>query len=347
MNALSPFGWAYAAGAGLRNALYDRGWLAAHDLGAPAISIGNITAGGTGKTPIVALVAGMLIENGERVCILTRGYGRRDPAKRVVVSDGSAILADAETGGDEPVELGRRMGGKAVIIADADRVAAAKFARENLGVTCFVLDDGFQHRRAARDLDIVCIDATDPFGGGELLPAGRLRESPANLRRADAIIITKAEAAADLAKLEQEIRRFAPEAAIFRAESGISGFTELSAFLAGENASSNRDLPGPAFAFCGLGNPEHFFITLEEAEVEIAGTKAFRDHQRYTEADAERLDQAARDAGAVAFVTTAKDAVKLQGLSFGLPCFVAELAVRVSPADAFRELIITARRKNN
>lgn len=347
MNALSPFGWAYAAGAGLRNALYDRGWLAAHDLGVPTISIGNITAGGTGKTPIVALVAEILIENGERVCILTRGYGRRDPAKRIVVSDGSAILADAETGGDEPVELARRLGGKAVIIADRDRVATAKFARDKFGVTCFVLDDGFQHRRAARGLDIVCIDATDPFGGGELLPAGRLRETPANLRRADAIIITKADAAADLAKLEQEIRRFAPEAEIFRAESGISGFAELPAFLAGENASSNHALPGPAFAFCGLGNPEHFFKTLREAGIELAGTRAFRDHQRYTQADAERLDQAAKDAEAAAFVTTAKDAVKLQSLSFGLPCFVAELAVRVSPADAFRELIITALRKNH
>lgn len=347
MNALSPFGWAYAAGAGLRNALFDRGWLAAHDLGAPAISIGNITAGGTGKTPVVALVAELLAESGEDVCILTRGYGRREPGKRVVVSDGSAILADAETGGDEPVELDRRLAGTAVIIADADRVAAAKFAREGFGVTCFVLDDGFQHRRAARDLDIVCIDATDPFGGGELLPAGRLRESPANLCRADAIIITKAEAAADLARLEQEIRRFAPEAAIFRAESGISGFTELSAFLAGENASSNRDLPGPAFAFCGLGNPEHFFATLRRAGADVAGTKAFRDHQRYTQPDAERLDQAAKDAEAAAFVTTAKDAVKLESVSFGLPCFVAELAVRVMPTDAFRELIMAAGRKNH
>ena len=346
MNALSPFGWAYAAGAGLRNALYDRGWLAAHDLGAPAISIGNITAGGTGKTPVVALVAGLLIENGEKVCILTRGYGRREPAKRVVVSDGSSILADAETGGDEPVELARRLGGKAVIVTDRDRVAAAKFARSEFGVTCFVLDDGFQHRRAARGLDIVCIDATDPFGGGELLPAGRLRESPANLRRADAVIITKAEAAADLAKLEQEIRRFAPEAAIFRAESGISGFTELSAFLAGENVSSNRELPGPAFAFCGLGNPSHFFKTLVEAGIELAGTRAFRDHQRYTQAEAELLNEAAKNARATAFVTTAKDAVKFQNLSFGLPCFVAELGTAAFPADAFQAHVLKAVREN-
>ncbi|MBK9162992.1 MAG: tetraacyldisaccharide 4'-kinase [Acidobacteria bacterium] len=347
MNALSPFGWAYAAGAGLRNALYDRKWFEVHSLGAPVISVGNITAGGTGKTPVVALVTEILAESGERVCILTRGYGRREPGKRVVVSDGSSILADAETGGDEPVELARRLAGTAVIIADADRVAAAKYARNEFAVSCFVLDDGFQHRRAARELDIVCIDATDPFGGGELLPAGRLRESPANLCRADAVIITKAEAAADLAKLEQEIRRFASEAEIFRAESGISGFTELSAFLAGENAGSNRDLPGPAFAFCGLGNPEHFFATLRRAGADVAGTKAFRDHHRYTKTDVEWFTASANAAGASALLTTAKDAVKLEPELFSLPCFVAELSTLVAPEIDFRESLLSALKENH
>lgn len=346
MNALSPFGWAYAAGAGLRNALYDRGWLAAHDLGAPAISIGNITAGGTGKTPIVALVAEILAETGERFCILTRGYGRREPAKRVVVSDGYAILADAETGGDEPAELARRLGGKAVIIADRDRVAAAKFARDKFGVTCFVLDDGFQHRRAARDLDIVCIDSTDPFGGGELLPAGRLRESPANLWRADAVIITKAEAASDIGKLEQDIKRFAPAAAVFRAESRISGFVELSAFLEGGQKGRSPALPGPAFAFCGLGNPEHFFATLRRAGADIAGTRAFRDHHRYSTADIDRLLASAKSVGAAAVVTTAKDAVKLEPGLFPFPVFVAELSIEALPAEAFQALILDAIREN-
>ena len=346
MNALSPFGWAYAAGAGLRNALYDRGWLAAEDLGAPAISVGNITAGGTGKTPVVALVAEMLIASGERVCILTRGYGRRDPSTRVVVADGTAVLTDAETGGDEPAELARRLKGKAVIVADRNRVAAAEFARKEFGVTCFVLDDGFQHRRAARSLEIVCIDATDPFGGGELLPAGRLRESPANLRRADAVIITKADAAADLTALESKLRSLAPEAALFRAESSISGFVELSEFLAG-NIEPRQDLPEPAFAFCGLGNPRHFFDTLENAGAELAGTRAFRDHHRYSQADAETLSEAAIAAGASVLATTAKDAVKLQSLLFGLPCFVAQLAVNVSPSDDFRKLILRVIPKNH
>ena len=345
MNALSPFGWAYAAGAGLRNALYDRGWLEMHDLGALTISVGNITAGGTGKTPVVALVAELLISSGERVCILTRGYGRRDPAKRVVVSDGSAILADAETGGDEPVELARRLAGKAVIIADADRVAAAKFAIENFEVSCFVLDDGFQHRRAARDLDIVCIDATDPFGGGELLPAGRLRESPANLRRADAIIITKAEAAEDSGSLNEKIRRLAPNAALFRAESSISRFVELREFLGGDLASRQDALPGPAFAFCGLGNPEHFFATLRRAGSDVAGTEAFRDHHRYSAADLGRLTAAAKAAGASAFVTTAKDAVKLLPELFSLPCFVAELGTAPRPDEALQAFVLDAVRK--
>ncbi|HMS10387.1 MAG TPA: tetraacyldisaccharide 4'-kinase, partial [Pyrinomonadaceae bacterium] len=262
------------------------------------------------------------------------------------VADGSAVLADAETGGDEPVELARRLNGKAVIVADRDRVAAAKFAREEFGVTCFVLDAGFQHRRAARGLDIVCVDATDPFGGGELLPAGRLRESPANLRRADAVIITKADAEVDLAPIETKLRSLAPEAALFRAESSISGLVELSEFLAG-NIAPRTELPEPAFAFCGLGNPQHFFKTLEKARVELAGTRAFRDHQRYSQADAERLNEAAIADGATVLVTTAKDAVKLQNLDLSLPCFVAQLAVRVSPADDFRELLLNAFRKNH
>lgn len=346
MNALSPFGWAYAAGARLRNALYDREWRAVHDLGAPTISVGNITAGGTGKTPIVALVTEILAESGENVCILTRGYGRREPATRVVVSDGSAILADAETGGDEPVELARRLGGRAVIIADADRVAAAKFAREEFGVTCFVLDDGFQHRRAARDLDIVCIDATDPFGSGELIPAGRLRESPANLRRADAIMITKAEAASDIGKLEHDIKRLAPAAAVFRAESSISGFVELGAFLEGGQKGRPPALNGPAFAFCGLGNPEHFFATLRRAGAELESTQAFRDHHRYTKTDIDRLTASAKAAGASAFVTTAKDAVKLEPELFSLPCFVAKLGTAVLPAEAFQALVLDAVQEN-
>ena len=202
---LTPLGWLYGRIADLRNALYDRGVLRSHPLAARTISIGNITTGGTGKTPLVAHVAEILAERGEKVCILTRGYGRENPKDRVLVSDGVNVLADAKQGGDEPVELARKLLGKAVVVADADRVSAAKWAKEKFGVTAFVLDDGFQHRRAERDVDIICIDATNPFGGGKMLPAGRLREPLHNLERADAVVITSADMVENISDLKSEI----------------------------------------------------------------------------------------------------------------------------------------------
>lgn len=177
---LLPVGWLYGKIANIRNTLYDRGTFRSYDLGAKTISIGNITAGGTGKTPLVIHVSDILADAGEKVCILTRGYGRASSG-RVLVSDGEQVLVDARTGGDEPVEIARRLIGKAIVVSDADRISAATWAKEEFGITAFVLDDGFQHRHAKRDLDIVCIDATNPFGNGRILPAGRLREPLENL----------------------------------------------------------------------------------------------------------------------------------------------------------------------
>src|SRR5215207_5749749 len=161
-------GWLYGQITNLRNFLYETGVFRSHSLGERTISIGNITTGGTGKTPLVAHVAEILADAGERVCVLTRGHGRRNENERVLVSEGGRVLVDAAIGGDEPVELGRKLRGKAVVVSDADRVSAAAWAKEEFGSTVFVLDDGFQHRRAKRDLDIVCVDATNPRGGGLL-----------------------------------------------------------------------------------------------------------------------------------------------------------------------------------
>ncbi|HEX6125818.1 MAG TPA: tetraacyldisaccharide 4'-kinase [Pyrinomonadaceae bacterium] len=189
-----PFaGWLYGKIAELRNSMYDRGVFRTYPLGARTISIGNITTGGTGKTPLVVHVAELLADAGEKVCILTRGYGRENARLRVLVSDGDKVLVDAHKGGDEPVEMGQRLLGKVAVVADANRVSAAAWAKDKLRITAFVLDDGFQHRRAKRDLDIVCIDAMNPFGGGRVLPAGDLREPLRNLARADAIVITRSD----------------------------------------------------------------------------------------------------------------------------------------------------------
>ena len=189
----------YGKAMDVRNGLYDKGVFETHDLGARVISIGNITTGGTGKTPLVAYVASILADHGETVCILTRGYGRKDSKDRVLVSDGSTILANPVDSGDEPFELAQKLLGKAIVIAHADRVAAAEWARRKFGVTAFVLDDGFQHRGAGRDLDIVCIDATETVTRilASCGPAGCFRPGDCashwrTSSRADVIVMTRA-----------------------------------------------------------------------------------------------------------------------------------------------------------
>lgn len=310
--------------------MYDRGSFRAHSLGARAISVGNITTGGTGKTPIVALVAELLAAAGETPCILTRGYGRRDEGKRVLVSDGQAVLVDAVTGGDEPVELAHKLLHKAAVVADPDRVAAAAWALKELAATAFVLDDAFQHRRAARDVDIVCMDATDPFGGEALLPAGRLREPLEGLKRANAVIITRSDLA-DTSETRKRIRELAPLAKVFTARSRIANFTRIDGLDAAR--------PLNAFAFCGLGNPCQFERQLVSEGLDVKGIRAFRDHHRYRQSDINEIEIVAREAGAEYLVTTGKDAVKLDGMQFSIPCLVARAEIEIDDSESFRRLI--------
>lgn len=320
----------------LRNAFYDRGTFKAHHLGARTISVGNITTGGTGKTPLVAAIAAILADNGERVCILTRGYGRKDPKKQVLVSDSKKVLADAGTGGDEPVELANKLLGKAVVIADADRVAAAERAMREFDISVLILDDGFQHRRARRDLDIVCIDATNPFGGGRTLPSGRLREPLGGLARADVAIITRASSIStdQTEALEEEIKNYAPDAEVFRAKDSVSGLRPIT----GGSGDAEVD---KFVSFCGVGNPTYLFDTANTyTNNSIVGTIAFPDHYVYTQNDIEKIECLARERSADALITSAKDAVKLGTLKFSIPCFVLEIEPIVDPANRFEEMIL-------
>lgn len=324
---LSILGKIYGNVMNVRNRLYDKDVLDSFDLGAITISVGNITTGGTGKTPMVAYIANLLAERGETVCILTRGYGRREPKKRVLVSDGNEIFASAVDAGDEPFELATKLLGKAIVIADADRVSAGEFAKRAFGVTRFLLDDGFQHRRVKRDVDIVCIDATNPFGGGSTLPKGRLREPLTNLERADAIVITRSDLIPEdrLGELRKEIFDLAPNAKIF------SGINKI---LLPESVAHGR-----AFAFCGIGNPTGFFDQLKRNGVELVGTQIFKDHHLYTQSDAEAIENEASGANAEILLTTAKDAVKLSGIEFEFPFSVVEIELNIENADQFEKLI--------
>ena len=334
----------YGLGVRLRNAAYDRGIFASHALGARTISVGNLTAGGTGKTPLVAAIARMLADRNETVCILSRGYRRRDPGRRVLVSDGQAVLADASVAGDEPVEIARKLIGQALVVVDGDRVGAARWALDRFGVTAFVLDDGFQHRRAKRDLDIVCIDATNPFGGEKLLPTGMLREPPAGLARADALIITRSDLVKDLSELDAQLARLAPGVHVFRSTTALVSLISLAEFggPADRSDRAERSRPTvPLFAFCGLGNPAGFFSQVERDGLKVVGTKAFPDHHPYSQKDIDDLHRVAADEGAGTLVTTAKDAVKLAGLEFRMPCLVAEIEARVDEVSRFAELIVS------
>jgi len=331
-------GWLYGKIQNLRTSLYKKGVFASHSLGAKTISIGNITVGGTGKTPLVALVAEILAEKGEKVCILSRGYGRKNPKSRVLVSNSEKVLVKAEFAGDEPFELANKLLGKAFVISDANRVSAAKSALEKFGVTAFVLDDAFQHQKAKRDLNIVCIDATKPFGNYKTLPSGILREPLENLNRADAIVITRANLTDKINNLKTEILKYT-DCPIFISNNKISNLIELEIFPAKIKDQKSKIKDQKVFAFCALGNPDNFFNQLKSENFNLVSTEKFSDHHFYTQKDIAEIEKSAKKNGANFLLTTAKDAVKLKDLQFEMPCFVVETEMIFEDEKDFRQLI--------
>ncbi len=317
-----------------RAALYARGTLRVHKVSVPVISVGNITTGGTGKTPLVEWLADRLAEKRRRVCILTRGYGRANSSERVVVSDGARILSDVEHAGDEPFMLAEQLLGKAAVVCDSDRVAAANWAIANFQSEILILDDGFQHIRLARDLDIVTIDATRPFDNGWVLPAGRLREPISSLARADCIVVTRTVDDA-LKALQRRIQSFS-EAPILTSKTITSRWLSLQT---DEPVEIEKLRATRVSAFCGLGNPDSFFHQLTVEGIQAVHTVAFRDHQSYTQSDIDQLTKESAARGAEALVTTAKDSVKLRELLFELPCYVMEIETQIAGEEILLRLI--------
>lgn len=337
---LAPLGSLYGLAMKVRRRLYRTGRFRVHQLGVPVISVGNLTTGGTGKTPLVEWIARELAARGQRVCILTRGYGRRGPNERVIVSDGAKISAEAARAGDEPLLLAERLKGLAAIISDADRVTAASWAIQNLHSDVLVLDDGFQHLRVARDLNILTIDATNPWGNGKLLPAGALRESPAELARADCIVITRADDSNRTAELRRAIAKQTGGRPIFCSRMTMIGLREIQT---GPPPISAEKVAGSAIAaFCGVGNPESFFSLLRREGYDLVHTRIFRDHHWYTQDDVDRITREAVAHGAQVLLTTAKDEVKLRALNFELPCYAADIAIDIEGQEELLDLIAAA-----
>ena len=329
---LRPLAAAWRAGVAARLALYHHGFLRVRKAGRPVISVGNVAAGGAGKTPFVLWLAGELSAAGKNPVILTRGYGRTSRGT-VVVSDGMGALAPVAAAGDEAALLARALP-NVPIVADADRSRGAEKTlalRPETGL--FLLDDGFSHLALGRNVEVVLLDATAPDAGGALLPEGRLREPLSSLARADMIVVTKCEQA-DPSAAAALAARYAPGVPLFHATTEVTGiFDESGARVRPE------DLPGKTLvAVAGLARPEAFFATLRALGVTPAESLPFRDHIPYRPGDLRRIERTAESSGATAVVTTDKDAVKLEGRC-PLPLFRVSVRMRVVETTFASELL--------
>lgn len=285
----------YAAGSGLKNTLYDKGILKPYKVNAFIISVGNLTTGGVGKTPVVSEIAKYLISKGEKTAIISRGYGGKLSNKQInIISDGKEIFYSAEFAGDEPFWLAENTK-DAIVITSKNRIEAAEYAVKNFNVTKIILDDGFQHRKLHRDIDIVLMDSEKGFGNENLLPAGPLREGTAAFNRVNKLVVvsknhnhSRAEKLAKIMgkklKINTSVCKTEPDI-VYNIQSG----NEL---VTGEKV----------VAMCAIGQPEQFYNFLNEYK--IIKKISFDDHHQYTKKDLENINDK--------IITTEKDAVKIK-----------------------------------
>ncbi len=307
---LWPLSLVYGAAARLRAWMYVNGWLKQERLKGIVISVGNMTVGGTGKTPMVIWLADKFLAEGKSVAVLSRGYRG---------SGGTS---------DEIELMKRRLCGRVLFGVGKNRLAEGRRLEAN-GVDIFLLDDGFQHLPLARDVDIVLVDSTRPLHEEFVLPAGRLREPHAAIERAHMVVFTRTEPSKSTA---DAIQKF-PQFAIYPSTTKLLGFRRHG----GADSESFRTLGhDPVFAFCGIGNPEAFWGDLERWGLKVVGRKAFRDHHLYTQREVQALEKEAELAGAAALVTTEKDAQNLDVKSLpGMPVHIAVIALEIPDEARF------------
>ena len=309
---LWPASILYGLATATRTTFYAKGWLKRKRLNAAVISVGNLTVGGTGKTPLVIWLAERLLQQGKRVAILTRGY-----------------RGDAGTS-DEVELMKSRLQNRVAFGVGKDRFTKGQQLESKQPVDVFLLDDGFQHLQLARELDIVLIDASRPIGGQALLPAGRMREPVSAMARANIIVFTRTENAPGA---ERAIRALST-LPVFAASTRLLGFRRLT--------GDDSLIPvtalgaGPFFAFCGIGNPAAFLRDLQRSGISVAGHMFFADHHRYTPDDVRTIEQAAQHVGATGFITTEKDTWNLAAVKFAtLPVYVSIIELEIAEVDSF------------
>ncbi len=327
----------YAVSVGIRNSLFDCGWKKSYSVEACVISIGNLTTGGTGKTPLVAYVVEQLKQRGLQLGIVSRGYHAIG-----AVNDEKLVLD--------------RLCPAVPHVQDRDRVAVARRLLREQRVDVLVADDAFQHRRLKRDLDVVLIDALNSWGYGGLLPRGLMREPKKSLRRADVVVLTRVNQVDEATRqsIWNEVNRYRPGTepieVAFEARALRRG-AECISLRGGPNSEPSKELAElKAFSFCGIGNPSAFEASLRQLGINVVGSRAFPDHHHYSERDLADLERAADRTGATAFVATLKDLVKLPTESIGeRPVWCLDIAAHVMTGQsqldaAFEKVVARCRR---
>ena len=330
----------------IRYFLYRTGLLRRYPLGTQVISIGNVTAGGTGKTPVTEIFARTLAAEGRKVAILSRGYRRKEAPwwqrlftqvieKPLVVSDGRRVLLDSATGGDEPYMLASNLPGVAVVV-DRNRVKAGRYAVNRLGCDTLILDDGFQYQKLKHSIEVVLVDSTNPFGNGNLLPRGILREPVRNLKRADIIFLTKCRG--DVSAVKEEIRRYNTTAEIVECNHTPKVMKDV---WSREEVPLDWLRDKTVCTLSGIASPKGFENSLRHLGAKVVWCERYADHHRYDASEVLYALNRTADMGADALVTTEKDAVRFPRLETApVKCLYLRIAIEILVGgESFTQLI--------
>ncbi|MDY3229394.1 MAG: tetraacyldisaccharide 4'-kinase [Kiritimatiellia bacterium] len=336
----------FAAIVALRYFLYRVGLKRRHPLGIQVISIGNVTAGGTGKTPVTEIFARTLAAEGRKVAILSRGYRRKEApwwqrlftdviSPPLVVSDGKHVLLDSATGGDEPYMLASNLPGVAVVV-DRDRVKAGRYAIKRLGCDTIILDDGFQYQKLKHSIEVVLVDSTNPFGNGNMLPRGILREPVRHLKRADIIFLTKCRG--DVSAVVQEIRKYNKTAEIVECTHAPKSLKDV---------WSREEFPltwlegKTTCTLSGIASPKGFENSLRHLGAKVVWCERYADHHSYDSSEILYALNRTADMGADALVTTEKDAVRFPRLETSpVRCLYLRIAIEILRGrESFQDII--------
>lgn len=311
----------------IREFFYFKGFKKRYQFDVPVISVGNLTMGGTGKTPVVALLASILLEKGFKPAIISRGYGGSTKNKVNIVSDGQDVFLDTTIAGDEPCFLANSLPGVPVLTGVV-RALPCRYAIEKFGATILILDDGFQHLSVRRDLDLVLFSAATLAGNSRVFPGGDLREPVSALNRCHAFMITGVtdelkERATLFAKL---LRQRFPDKQIFYSSYKTTGAISLE----DGQMKELQTLPTPLYAFCGIARPELFQKTLAEQNIPLSGFMPLNDHQAFQPDLIDKITDKAVQSQSNGLITTEKDLIKLHKNCFSLPCFALKMRVETN-----------------